>query len=284
VPSCYGRLYLPTGYGHANTDKIIVAHGILIGYKLRHMSLSGVFLIVLLGLISAFVMFLAIFSRRLVFGQWNAIDFRQSPGLLPLETSLNKHGTALRLKKVVKLWCIPTFHPNGCAVRDSMGRIHCFITTGALRALDDKELDAFLMVLICLGQRRSRWLLPFLSLLLFVEKRAERSPWLVQQCCEAIIRITHRAILSRGVFSEAEWEAKGHFPGFILVAALQKISVLGKKIPWDRATLSLDPLFCMPSSGSGLDFLWTTDLRPNLETRRMALLAGPSCESRGPLS
>jgi Zn-dependent protease with chaperone function len=173
-----------------------------------------------------------------------------------------------RLSAPPRLWILPDFAPNALLARQ--GKVlHVALTEGLLRALDDEELDAVLALCLSHGRLR-RWqtrlalqLYPFAQLLQSYPTAVQvfLAPWLT-----AMVRLVSRPV------RVLEADRRGS-DGLAVAAALQKMAVLGRKIPLQRWNLALDPLFLVsPLTLDGGPF-WVFLSQPSVEARRLALLA-----------
>ncbi|MGZ3653270.1 MAG: hypothetical protein ACXVB9_14590 [Bdellovibrionota bacterium] len=177
-----------------------------------------------------------------------------------------------RLATIPVLWVLPEFAANALIAR--RGRtIHIALTEGLLRALDDEELDAVLGLALAHGASPGRALQTKLALQLFPFARLLQSyppavqvflaPWLT-----ALIR------LAGGPARVFEADRKTR-EALLVAAALQKMAVLGRKIPLRQWNFALDPLFLLsPLALDGGPF-WVFLSQPSVEERRRALL-GPA--------
>jgi hypothetical protein len=139
-----------------------------------------------------------------------------------------------------------------------------------LRILDDEELDAILSLCIAHGWGpRRRWqtalalqLFPFAEWLQEFPDAVQifLAPWFT-----FLVRIVSppRRVL--------EADRRGS-EGLIIAAALQKMAVLGRKIPLKHWNLAVDALYLISPLALDCSPFWVFLSQPSVEERRRALL------------
>jgi Zn-dependent protease with chaperone function len=177
-----------------------------------------------------------------------------------------------RFTTAPQLWILPDFAPNALITR--RGRVvHVALTEGLLRALDDEELDAVLALCLAHGRSRRRNWQTQLALQLFPFARwLQGYPTAVQVFLSPWLTFVIRLVSPPASVLAAD--RRGHPEAVAVAAALQKMAVLGRKIPLKRWNLALDPLFLLsPLALDGGPF-WVFLSQPSVEERRRALLDG----------
>lgn len=174
-----------------------------------------------------------------------------------------------RLAVTPVLWILPDFAPNALIAK--RGRVlHVALTEGLLRALEDEELDAILALCLAHGAGRRRLWQTMLALQLFPFARVLQSyPTAVQVFLAPWLTALNRICSRPARVLEVDKQSR---EALVVAAALQKMAVLGRKIPLQHWNMALDPLFLIsPLALDGGPF-WVFLSQPSLEERRRALL------------
>lgn len=176
------------------------------------------------------------------------------------------------------LWVLPEFSPNALVLRH--GRtLHVALAEGLLQALDGPELEAVLLLCLAHGRSKRRRLLSFLSLQLFpFAQFMQKYPALVQIFLSPWITIFSRLVSGPKAVMRCDLRGCEAGNGRAFAAALQKMAVLGRKIPFRRWNLALDPVFLISPLALDGGPYWVFLTQPSVEKRRLHLLA-VACES-----
>lgn len=179
------------------------------------------------------------------------------------------------------LWILPEFSPNALVARQ--GGVHIALSEGLLRSLDSEELDAVLMLCLAHGQSRRRSIQTILALqLLPFALYLQSFPLPMQVFLAPWVTVLLRAVSTPAsvLRSDLKGTAPGH--GLAVAAALQKMAVLGRKIPFRSWSFALDPLFLISPLVLDGGPYWVFLSQPTVEERRRRVLdavLGPTCES-----
>ncbi len=179
------------------------------------------------------------------------------------------------------LWILPELSPNAIVVRQR--GVHVALSEGLLRSLEAPELDAVLLLCLAHGRGRSRRLQTVLALQLLPFARYLQSfPLPIQVFLAPWLTILLRAVSRPAsvLRSDQKGTAPGH--GLAVAAALQKMAVLGRKIPFRTWSFALDPLFLISPLVLDGGPYWVFLSQPTVEERRRRILdsaLGPTCES-----
>jgi Zn-dependent protease with chaperone function len=231
--------------------------------------------LVFLGVFLTFLVLWALWNASLT-RLWRRIGARSAvhfPVWRRLRERLFEIARRERFAVQPRLWIVPDFAPNVIIAKQGRA-VHIAVTEGLLRSLDDDELDAVLSLCLAHGRGgRRRWqtlvalqLFPFACLLQGYPTAVQifLSPWLT-----ALQRLVSPPARVFRFDRQAGDE-------LAVAAALQKMAVLGRKIPLRRWNLALDPLFLVsPLALDGGPF-WIFLSQPSVEERRRALLLGAS--------
>jgi Zn-dependent protease with chaperone function len=184
---------------------------------------------------------------------------------------------------VPALWILPEFSPNALILK-SRGGVEIALSEGLLRSLEAAELDAVLVLCLAHGHRSRRRMQTLLSLLLFpVARWLQGLPAAFQLLLSPSLTFLLRlASPQAGVLSCDSKVSRRREEALAVAAALQKMAVLGRKIPLKQWNFALDPLFLVsPLTLDGAPF-WLFLSQPSVELRRERLLGyrgGSPCES-----
>ncbi len=178
-----------------------------------------------------------------------------------------------------QLYILPEFSPNALIV--GKGRsLKLALSEGLLRSLDAEELDAVLLLCLAHGSRPRRGLQTWLSLQLFPFARLLQTyPMPVQVMLAPWLTFLLRTVSPRAGVLRSDSLVQRREEALTAAAALQKMAVLGRKIPFRRWNFALDSLFLIsPLTLDGGPF-WVFLCQPSVEDRRANLLGSPACES-----
>ena len=179
------------------------------------------------------------------------------------------------------LWILPEFSPNALVLRRR--GVQIALTEGLLRSLDSDELDAVLMLCLAHGESRRRSLQTALALQLMpFAKLLQTYPLPIQIFLAPWITVLLRAVSAPSATLRCDRKGTSRGEALVVAAALQKMAVLGRKIPFRGWNFALDPLFLIsPLKLDGGPF-WVFLTQPSVEERRQHLLKwdiSTTCES-----
>jgi Zn-dependent protease with chaperone function len=177
-----------------------------------------------------------------------------------------------------ELLVIPEFSPNALVFRHR-GKARLCFSEGLVRVLEAEELEALLAVCLALANRKGRSWQSTLSATLFPLSRwVDEAPMPIRILLFPVLASFLRlAGGSQGYFAADEAASKMHSP-WRVAAMLQKLSVLGRKLPPKRWDFALDSLFVVGPYGLNEGPRWLNFSQPTVPERRERLLSG-SCES-----
>jgi Zn-dependent protease with chaperone function len=177
------------------------------------------------------------------------------------------------------IWILPEFSPNALLLRSGR-RLHVVLTEGSVRALGAEELDSLLALCLAHGYQRGKRLQTRASIWLFPVARVFQGysaslQLLLFPFASLVLRLFARP--QRYFLGDAK--AARYCGGLLIAASLQKLSVLGAKIPVRNWNFALDGLFLV--SPLALEQSpWTLfPSQPSIEERRRRILGGIACES-----
>jgi len=178
-----------------------------------------------------------------------------------------------------QLFILPEFSPNALVLRTRKG-VKLALSDGLLRALTAEELDAILVLCLAHGFRPWRRLQTFLVMQLFPFARfLQTYPLLVQVVLAPWLTFLLRAVSPKSGVLRTDSKVIRREEALKAAAALQKIAVLGRKIPFRKWNFALDSLFLIsPLTLDGGPF-WVFLSQPSVEARRENLLGSAACES-----
>lgn len=170
------------------------------------------------------------------------------------------------------LWILPEFSPNALILRSPKGT-HLALSEGLLRALSAEELDAVLVLCLAHASQPRRFLQTFLSLQLLPFARVlQGQPMALQLLLAPSLTFLLRAASPRKGVLAADSHVSQREEAIQVAAALQKMAVLGRKIPLKQWNFAVDPLFLIsPLTLDGAPF-WLFLSQPPVEVRRERLL------------
>lgn len=180
------------------------------------------------------------------------------------------------------LWILPEFSPNALILK-SRGGVEIALSEGLLRSLDAAELDAVLVLCLAHGQRSRRRVQTLLSLLLLpIARWLQGLPAAFQLLLSPSLTFLLRLASPQAGVLSCDSKVSRREEALAVAAALQKMAVLGRKIPLKQWNFALDPLFLVsPLTLDGAPF-WLFLSQPSVELRRERLLGyrgGSPCES-----
>ncbi len=179
-----------------------------------------------------------------------------------------------------ELWILPEFSPNALVLRSRKGA-KLVLTEGLLRSLNSDELDAILLLCLIHAHQPRRIVQSWVSLLLFPIARILQSyPVALQLLLAPSLTFLLRIVSTEASILRGDARMRRRGDALVVAAALQKMAVLGRKVPLKHWNFALDPLFIVsPLSLEGAPF-WYFLSHPAIELRRARLLGGSEpCES-----
>lgn len=178
-----------------------------------------------------------------------------------------------------QLYILPEFSPNALILKTASG-VKLALSEGLLRSLTIEELDAILILCLAHGARPRRALQTWLSLQLFpIARILQAYPMPVQVVLSPWLTFVLRAISTQAGVLRSDSMVKQRDEALTAAAALQKMAVLGRKIPFRQWNFALDSLFLIsPLTLDGSPF-WIFLSQPSVEIRRANLLGSTPCES-----
>lgn len=143
-----------------------------------------------------------------------------------------------------RMFYLPEYAPNAMMLRDGTGCPVLVVTEGLVQVLNHEELDAVFS--FCMAQWRQKGFRRTVLLSLFfypVLELLEKLPkvfWFVfTPMISAVIRLAYRR--KRVIRADAEVVRRGRGPNYH--AALQKMTVMARKLPMRGWSLAFDHLF-----------------------------------------
>jgi Zn-dependent protease with chaperone function len=172
-----------------------------------------------------------------------------------------------------QLYVLPEFSPNALILRRGR-KVKLALSEGLLRALSTEELDAILVLCLAHGFRPRRGLQTFLALQLFPLARfLQTYPVLVQVILAPWLTFLLRAVSPQRGVLRTDAKITKRQDAVVAAAALQKVAVLGRKIPFRQWNFAIDSLFLIsPLTLDGGPF-WVFLSQPSVEDRRAHLLS-----------
>lgn len=185
---------------------------------------------------------------------------------------------------VPHLWILPEFSPNALILRPWGGRVYLALTEGLVRALSEEELDCALSLCLAHGNQRGRSFQTCVGSIFFPLARIVQGyPLPAQILLSPVLNALLRLAIGPSHFLKADLAAANFQTQWRIAAALQKLSVMGRKIPLRHWNLALDSLFLVsPLALDETPFL-SFLAQPSVEARRRQLLERPTCESAASL-
>lgn len=182
-----------------------------------------------------------------------------------------------------QLYILPEFSPNALIVHGRKGGVVA-LSEGLLRALSAEELESVLSLCVAHSQRRGRRLQTWLSLQVFPFARfLQAYPLPIQLMLAPWLTVLLRVVSPKSGVFRTDSKVSRREDALAVAAALQKMAVLGRKIPLRQWNFALDSLFLIsPLTLDGGPF-WVFLPQPTVEERRQNLLGSASCESAGSL-
>ena len=156
-----------------------------------------------------------------------------------------------------RLYYLPEYTPNALVLRDSTGVPVLVLTEGLLTALNSEELEAVIALSMALvrtrGFRRSVVLALFLYPWVALLDHLPRPFWYI--FAPLVTLIVRSAYRRKRVFQADQAVVQATPRGRALIAALQKIAVLARKLPMRNWNLAHDHLFIVsPLVGENFPF------------------------------
>jgi Zn-dependent protease with chaperone function len=178
------------------------------------------------------------------------------------------------------LWILPEFTPNALILRSSRGRLHVALTEGLVRTLSGEELDSALALCLTHGYQRGRvWQTWVASFFFPITRLVQGYPLPAQFLLAPLFSLLLRMAAGPGRFFRSDLDAAHHQTALSVAASLQKLSVLGTKIPLRNWNMALDSLFLVSPMALDESPFWVFLSQPSVEQRRARLLSGLSCEN-----
>jgi Zn-dependent protease with chaperone function len=211
-----------------------------------------------------------------------------SLGARPLDQSSVQRNIRARMKAIAyrqrmrmpTLWILPEFTPNALILRPSRRRLHVALTEGLVRTLSGEELDSILALCLTHGYQRGRISQSWVAAFFYPITRFVQSyPLPAQFLLAPLFSFFFRIASGPGRFMRSDLEAARHQSPWVLAASLQKLSVLGAKIPLRNWNMALDSLFLVSPMALDESLFWVFLSQPSVERRRECLLSGLSCEN-----
>lgn len=169
---------------------------------------------------------------------------------------------------------LPEFAPNALLLRHR-GRAELGLTEGLVRALDADELEAAISLAFFQGAQAGRRRRAWSGLLLFpFAKRVAEAPFAVRIFLAPVISFLVRAAGRDSAWYSADAQAAALYGPWQVAATLQKLSVIGRKIPVRRWNLALDSFFVVAPLALDEGPHWLVHGQPSVQERRERLLAG----------
>lgn len=179
-----------------------------------------------------------------------------------------------------RLFILPEFSPNALVLRFGVREAHIVLSEGLVRSLGAAEIDAILSLCLATAHQRGRMVQTWLAFAFLPFGRALQSYPLVFQIFIAPVLAFFLRLGAGPQFTYRVDSRAAKLVGpLVLAAALQKVSVLGRKIPLRRWNLALDPLFLLSPLTLDGNPIWVFLSQPSIEERRSSLLRLTSCES-----
>jgi heat shock protein HtpX len=183
-----------------------------------------------------------------------------------------------------RLWVLPEFSPNALVLRSWGRRTHLALTEGLVRSLSEEELDCALSLCLTHGAQRGRCFQTWVAAVFFPLAAAmQRYPLAAQLVLAPVLTALLRGGVSASLFLKADRAAAKFHGQWNVAAVLQKLSVLGRKIPLRRWNLALDSLFLLSPLSLDDTPLWSFVAQPPVARRRSLLLERSACESASSL-
>jgi Zn-dependent protease with chaperone function len=170
---------------------------------------------------------------------------------------------------------LPEFAPNALVLQ-YRGKTELGLTEGLVRSLGAEDLEATLSLCLFQSTQPGRRWQTWSGLLLFpFAKRVGQAPFafrvFLTPVLSCLLRLGQR---EKSWFSADAAAAKMHGP-WQVAATLQKLAVLGRKIPVRRWNLALDSLFVVAPLALDEGPQWLIQGQPSVVARRERLLAAP---------
>jgi Zn-dependent protease with chaperone function len=230
--------------------------------------------------------FLAVYLRRV-----SPVRLLQRLGARPVEATSVWENVNQRFAEVARrhrvpapqLWILPEFSPNALVLRPGR-EVQVALSEGIVRALDEEELDCVFSLCLAHGHQRGRWWQTWVGCLFFpVAQLIQGYPLPAQLLLSPVVSCLLRSTIRSSFFLKADRIAAEFQTQWKIAAALQKLGVVGRKIPLRRWNLALDSMFLVSPLALDNTPIWAFQAQPTVEARRRFLLGGPACESAASL-
>lgn len=174
-----------------------------------------------------------------------------------------------------EIMVLPEFSPNALVL--SGKKSYILLSDGMVRSLSKSELQAALSLSLTYSQFRGSWILTRVGLLMFpLANTLQTSPLVIQYLFFPVLSLLMRIWVRPEAVKKADLKAAKQVGTHEIIAVLQKLSVLGRKIPVRRWNIALDHLFLLSPLVLEKDPLWLFPSQPSIEQRRQFLV---TCES-----
>lgn len=237
-----------------------------------------------LGLACFLVIYLRWVSPRRILRSLSARSLDQSSVQRNIRSRMISVAHRQRMRMPI-LWILPEFTPNALILRSSRGRLHVALTEGLVRTLSGEELDSVLALCLTHGYQPGRIWQTWVGAFFFpLTRLAQSYPLPAQFLLAPLFSLLLRMAAGPGRFFRSDLDAAQHQTALLIAATLQKLSVLGAKIPLRNWNMALDSLFLVSPMALDESPFWVFLSQPSVEQRRERLLAGLSCENSPALS
>lgn len=198
-----------------------------------------------------------------------------APGADPVWRQVRECSQAVarrhRLPEPV-LWVLPEFAPNVLVLRGG-GKTHLCLTEGLVRVLGTEELAAILSVALYQSRQAGRTLQTWGSLAIFpLAVRVSQAPLPIRILLAPVLSAMLRSVSRSRALYQADAAAARLYTPFQVAATLQKLSVLGRKMPMKRWNLALDSLYVVAPLALDDGPQWVSLGQPSVADRREELL------------
>lgn len=179
-----------------------------------------------------------------------------------------------------EIMVLPEFSPNALVFKGRKNII--LISEGMVRTLSKHELQAAISLCLAYSEIRGGWFQTAMARVLFpVANFVQTSPLVIQYLSFPVFSLIARIWVRPSRVYAADQRAAAQVGPYEVAAALQKMSLLARKIPIQRWNIALDHLFLLSPLVLERDPLWLFPSQPTVEQRRQALV---TCETAMSLS
>jgi len=182
---------------------------------------------------------------------------------------------------VPELWVLPEFSPNALILSPRPGALIVALTEGLVRSLSAEELDCVLSLSFTHGHQRGRVLHTWMCGAFYPLAAAIQSyPLAAQLLLSPVLALPIRMLARPAKTFRADQSATAYQSQWVIAASLQKLAVVGRKVPIKQWNLAMDSLFLLSPLALEDAPLWSPIAQPSVEARRRGLLGPSACESR----